>query len=123
MRWFDLPLQAPIEPFLAVAVGATEYLASACLGLAGAVGAQWKAYRNDDARSREELKRALETVHDTTTTYSQLLAVTNRLVEASGKSGEESRLFYDRVSRDLDTLVKGQARMVEAMEKRFRETG
>lgn len=91
--------------------------------LGGAIAAQWKAYRNDDARSREELKKALETVHDTTTTYSQLLAVTNRLVEASSKSGEEGRLFYDRVIRELDSLGKTQVRMVEAMEKRFRETG
>ena len=118
-----MPLQPPFEPVFALATVPLEQAGAVVGILATAVAAQWKAYRNDDLRSRDELRNALETVHDTTTTYTQLLAVTNRLVEVSGKAGEEDRLFYDRVIRELEALGKTQTRMVDAMEKRFRETG
>lgn len=104
-----MPLQAPFEPLFALVDVPAQYAGAACGVLITAVAAQWKAYRSDDQRGRDELRKALETVHDTTATVAALIATI--------KDGDtESRRFSDAVLARLDAI---EARM----ERNHREAG
>ena len=89
-----MPLQAPLEPLVALTMVPAEYAGAIILPLAAAVAAQWKAYLKGDERSRDELKKALETVHATT-------ATSQKLIEVSTASAADDRQFREEVRREL----------------------
>lgn len=104
-----MPLQDPFDPLFALVAVPAEYAAAAGGVLVTAIAAQWKAYRADDQRGRDELRKALETVHDTTATVAALIATI--------KDGDsESRRFKDAVLARLDAIES-------KMERTHREAG
>lgn len=104
-----MPLQSPLEPVFALATVSGEYAAAAGGVLVTAIAAQWKAYRSDDQRGRDELKKALETVHDTTATVAALIS-------AIKEGNTEDRKFSDAILARLETIEA-------KLEVRHREVG
>ena len=95
-----------------MAVPATNEYGVAIGVLITAIGAQWKAYRSDDQRGRDQLIKALETVHDATTTVAALIA------DAKTRD-EEARRFTAALLARFDHLET----KIDAMEKHLREAG
>lgn len=93
-------MQPHLEPVVALAMVPVEYAGVVVGGLAAAVAAQWRVYLKSDERSRDELKKALETVHATT-------ATSQKLIEVSTASAADDRQFREEVRREL-ALVRSE---------------